>query len=240
MKPFIFPKSDEERKRFVVPEWFRDYWRPDKASMLYWQWQVEKYLRGEPFELPEETLRMPNAELHRLMSEEFASEVLKDYPLFLSILDVGCSDGYMVKYFRDRGKNACGINDFLYPTDAIFIKENELSVLEMDMHNIEFARDSFDAIWCRHVLEHSYAPLQVLFEINRVLRREGLLFCILPPVPSVPECYPGHWHQIPEYQLRYLLEMSGFTVLSLETSFFSYERENDNLEIRAIARKKPI
>jgi SAM-dependent methyltransferase len=227
--------SRRATRRFVVPDWFKAYWHPAE-SLRHWQWQADLARRGQPHTLPDDCMRMPANELHQLMAKEFWAEVPRDFD---SILDVGCSDGYMVKVFRDAGKNAAGINDFLYPTDRLWIQEHALAVSEMDMHAMTFADRSFDAVWCRHTLEHSFAPLQVLAEIYRVLKPEGYLFAALPPPPEPPEPYEGHWHQIPDYQFRYLLEMSHFTVLSMRTAWFSHKRENDNLEIRAIGRKRP-
>jgi ubiquinone/menaquinone biosynthesis C-methylase UbiE len=177
---------------------------------------------------------MPSNELHQLMAKEFWQEIPKD---FHKILDIGCSDGYMVKIFKDSGKGAVGINDFLYPTDKLFIEEFNLEVYEMDMHYIDFEDESFDAVWCRHTLEHSFVPLQVLFEIYRVLKDNGYLFAVLPPPPEPQELYPGHWHQIPLYQFKYLLEVCNFNVIEIKTTYFSYKRANDNLEIRAICKK---
>ena len=224
------------RPRFVMPEWFRAYGRPDAGALHRWQRQAELARRGEPHQLPDDRMRMPANELHQRMAKEFWGEVPKD---FGSILDVGCSDGYMVKVFRDAGKDAAGINDFFYPTDWLWIEEHGLRVYEMDMHALALDRESFDAVWCRHTLEHSFAPLQVLAEIHRVLRPGGYLFAVLPPPPNPAEPYPGHWHQIPDYQFRYLLEMTRFDVLDMRTAWFSFERENDNLELRAICRKHP-
>jgi ubiquinone/menaquinone biosynthesis C-methylase UbiE len=102
---------------------------------------------------------------------------------------------------------------------------------------MEFDDESFDAVWCRLTLEHSFAPLQVLSEIYRVTKQNGYLFAVLPPPPDPQEPYEGHWHQIPLYQFRYLLEMCNFEILDIRTSYFSYRRENDNLEIRAICKK---
>jgi len=132
------------------------------------------------------------------MAKEFWSEVPKD---FGNILDVGCSDGYMAKIFKDSGKEATGINDLLYPTDYLFIEEYDLDICIMDMRSMDLADESFDAVWCRHTLEHSYAPLQVLAEIYRITRNGGYLFLALLPVPHDDKPYPGHWYQIPDYQL---------------------------------------
>jgi ubiquinone/menaquinone biosynthesis C-methylase UbiE len=105
------------------------------------------------------------------------------------------------------------------------------------MHCMDFKDESFDAIWCRHTLEHSFAPLQVLYEIFRVLRGNGYLFAVLPPPPDPQEPYEGHWHQIPQYQFKYLLELCNFNVIDIRTTYFSYKRHHDNLEIRAICKK---
>jgi SAM-dependent methyltransferase len=223
-----------KEKKFIVPEWFKRYFHPDEESMKYWQQQYELAKQHKEYQLPDFRMRMPSDKLHQLMAKEFWKEVPKD---FYTILDVGCSDGYMVKVFKEAGKEAVGINDFLYPTDKLFLEEYDLKVYEMDMHCMDFEDESFDAVWCRHTLEHSFAPLQVLAEIYRVTKENGYLFAVLPPPPQPEESFDGHWHQIPQYQFKYLLEMCQFTIIDMRTSYFSYKRENDNLEIRAICRK---
>jgi SAM-dependent methyltransferase len=231
--PFKKHRRHKDRK-FIVPEWFKTYWFPDDASMRYWELQYNLAKQSKEHQLPEDRMRMPTDELHQLMAKEFWQIVPKD---FESILDVGCSDGFMVKVFKESGKRAVGINDFLYPTDKLFIGAHSLEVYEMDMHSIEFDDGSFDAVWCRHTLEHSFAPLQVLSEIHRVTKDGGYLFAVLPPPPEPQEVFEGHWHQIPQYQFKYLLEMCNFEVVDIRTTYFSYKRANDNLEIRAICKK---
>jgi SAM-dependent methyltransferase len=226
--------QDTKENKFIVPDWFKEYFHLDEASLQYWQWQYKLAKENKEHQLPDYRMRMPSDELHQLMAKDFWKKLPKD---FKSILDVGCSDGYMVKIFKDAGKDAVGINDFLYPTDKLFIEEYNLEVSVMDMHCMNFENESFDAVWCRHTLEHSFAPLQVLAEIYRVTKNDGYLFAVLPPPPEPQEPYEGHWHQIPLYQFKYLLEMCNFKVLDIKTTYFSYKRENDNLEIRAICKK---
>ena len=183
-------------------------------------------------------MRMPSSELHQLMAKSYVDELLSSsFNNFETILDIGCSDGYIVNYFNRHGKKATGVDGTIYPTDKLFIEENHLNVFEMDMHALEFKDESFDAVWCRHTLEHSFAPMQVLAEIHRVLKQNGILFIILPPPPQPPAPYHGHWHQIPDYQLKYLLDICNFEVINVKTVFFSYKKENDNLEIRSICKK---
>jgi SAM-dependent methyltransferase len=238
--PFVFKWFKNilhhKKDKFAVPDWFKIYWHPDEASMKYWQEQYKLAKENKEHQLPENCMRMPSNELHQLMAKEFWQEIPKDFD---KILDVGCSDGYMVKIFKDAGKDAVGINDFLYPTDKLFIEEHNLEVYEMDMHCMDFEDEAFDAVWCRHTLEHSFAPLQVLYEIYRVLRENGYLFAVLPPPPEPQGPYEGHWHQIPQYQFKYLLAVCNFNVIDIRTTYFSYKRPHDNLEIRAIC-KKPV
>lgn len=231
---FNFDSNDRNCK---PPQWFSEYWLPDSASKKHWDWQYQLAKNGQKFTVPEYTMRHPSAEQHQLLAKDFLKYVLEKYNDFSTVLDVGCSDGYMVKYFNECGKDAMGIDNCIYATDYLFIEENNLKVAEMEMHNMQFPNNSFDAVWCRHVLEHSFSPLQILFEIWRVLKKDGYLFCALPPPPQPPESYPGHWHQIPDYQLKYLLEMCNFKVMYIENVTFSYKQEGDSPEIRAIAKK---
>ncbi len=231
-KPFDF--KQHRFRNFVTPPWFQHYVQPDEDSRRHWEYQYQLAKRGEEHRVPEWSMRHPDNELHQRMAKEFWLEVPKDFD---SILDVGCSDGYMVKVFKEDGKQATGVNIMLTAVDWAFIEDNGLDVRSGDMHNLDLPDTSFDAVWCRHTLEHSFAPLQVLAELNRVLKPDGYLFAVLPPPPGTPEPFPDHWNQIPEYQFRYLLESCNFEVLKMWTAWFSYKRENDNLEIRAITRK---
>lgn len=150
---------------------------------------------------------------------------------------MGCSDGWMCKQFKDDKKNPIGVNDFLYPTDYKFIKENDLDIRIGAMETLGFPDGSFDAIWMRHSLEHSIAPLIVLSECHRVLKEGGYLFIALPPYPEPPLYYPYHYSIIPLFQLEYFMKIYRFDILKIYQKILSWEREGDNLEIRCIAKK---
>jgi SAM-dependent methyltransferase len=231
-KPFDFKRHPY--RSFVVPPWFTHYVPMDDAARAHWEEQYRLAKAGKPHQVPDWSLRGPENELHRQASQEFWNEIPKNFD---SILDVGCNDGWMVKVFQDSGKHAAGVNDRLMPVDWAFVEDSQLAVMEGDMHNLDLPDSSFDAVWCRHTLEHSFAPLQVLAEIYRVLKPNGYLFVVLPPPPVPPEPFPDHWHQIPDYQLQFLLESCNFNVEKLWTAWFSYKAPNDNCEIRCIARK---
>lgn len=215
-----------------IPKWYKEAWKPNEEALSWWQYQVKLQERGDEFKEFQDTLR--HNKMHQQFSLSFFDEIPKD---FITILDVGCNDGWMCKIFKESGKKPIGINDFLYPTDYKYIQDNNLDIRVMDMHCLEFEDESFDAIWLRHSLEHSIAPLIVLSECHRVLKTGGYIFIALPPVPGKPEYYPGHYNIIPDYLLKYFLLIYKFDILTVYTRLLSYDQENDNLEIRSVAKK---
>ncbi len=51
--------------------------------------------------------------------------------------------------------------------------ESPLAQVKMDIHRIPFDDDSFDVVFCNHVLEHVDDDILAGREINRVLKKEG-------------------------------------------------------------------
>lgn len=51
--------------------------------------------------------------------------------------------------------------------------ESPLAKVKMDIHDIPFPENSFDVVFCNHVLEHVKDDLKVCSELNRVLKPDG-------------------------------------------------------------------
>jgi SAM-dependent methyltransferase len=100
---------------------------------------------------------------------------------FSTLLDVGCGAGFDAAYFAKRGKKVTAITANPTPAQTQYALENSFTIQHTDMNNLSFENASFDAVLCKHVLEHSISPLASLFELRRVLRPEGYLFLVLPP-----------------------------------------------------------
>jgi len=103
------------------------------------------------------------------------------YP-FHTILDIGAGSGRAALAFHAAGKavTATGFDTSAYRTEAFpegIDFRPDVDVCAM----VEFADQTFDAVWCAHVLEHTLNPGLALAEIRRVLTPGGHLFLSLPP-----------------------------------------------------------
>lgn len=85
---------------------------------------------------------------------------------------------------------ACFIPRFEKIHDAGYITadlESPLARVKMDIHQMPFKDESFDAVLCNHVLEHVADDIQAMKEIARVLRPGGFAILQVPFFHPVPE-----------------------------------------------------
>ncbi|HEY1649270.1 MAG TPA: class I SAM-dependent methyltransferase [Terracidiphilus sp.] len=129
------------------------------------------------------------------------------------VLDVGCGQGLALEIFRSLGMNAVGVT--LGQTDLGVCRSKGFEVHGMDQNFLEFAAGSFDLLWCRHVLEHSVAPLFTLSEYRRLVKSGGLVYVEVPTPDSSAhhERNPNHYSVLPKSSWLHLMERSGFTVV---------------------------
>ncbi|MCX6755433.1 MAG: class I SAM-dependent methyltransferase [Candidatus Nomurabacteria bacterium] len=97
----------------------------------------------------------------------------------VNVLDVGCGDGRIIKIITENTKNIVGIDN-----DPIAIKNarNQLiefpstKLVEGDGLNMPFVNESFDIIvFMMTLVNFGNNKISVLKEINRVLKRDGIL-----------------------------------------------------------------
>jgi SAM-dependent methyltransferase len=105
----------------------------------------------------------------------------------LSVLDVGCGNGVMFEMIRERRldldylgidvtENLLRVARQLFPAEAHRFRQ-------MSLYDLKKLRRKFDAVVCRHVLEHlpDYAPaVQYLYSCAR---KKLILVFFLPPQP---------------------------------------------------------
>jgi SAM-dependent methyltransferase len=85
-----------------------------------------------------------------------------------------------------------------------------------DVHSTSLPDDSFDTIFCTQVLEHVSEPREVLKQIHRVLRVDGM--CII----TAPFCIPYHadpkdYYRYSKEGLIHLTSDAGFSLIESGT-----------------------
>lgn len=62
--------------------------------------------------------------------------------------------------------------------------DSPIADIEMDIHNIQFDDNTFDVVFCNHVLEHVDDDQQCMRELCRVLKPGGLAIMQVPWIPE--------------------------------------------------------
>ena len=88
--------------------------------------------------------------------------------------------------------------------------------VEMDFSFLDFDDQTFDLIWCRHALEHSFMPLFVLSEIHRVTKPGGVVYIEVPSpgTNAQHERNPNHYSVLGLRMWLQLIQRAGFVDLS--------------------------
>ena len=134
-----------------------------------------------------------------------------ELPPSARILDVGCGQGVALLPFQKRGYSPTGIT--LNATDAAVCQDLGFDVRVMDQSFLDFEDNSFDLVWARHVIEHSFMPLYTLTEFRRVLRSGGILYMEVPaPDTLLHEQNPNHYSVLGKEMWCSLLERTGFAI----------------------------
>jgi ubiquinone/menaquinone biosynthesis C-methylase UbiE len=158
------------------------------------------------------------------------------------ILIVGAGKGFEVLAFKNYFKNIVAVE----PEYKDVIEEVKPYVREGNTIALEFANESFDAIYCYHVLEHIPEYKKAIFEISRVLKKGGLLYLGVPNklriiayicLPDVPLKQRLRW-LFADYKIKFIGKFenrfgahAGFTKEELKhilmPAFFSVEDKTD-------------
>ena len=96
------------------------------------------------------------------------------------ILDLGCGYGHFVNLANNNNFDAYGVDLSKNSTD--FAKNNlELkNIYCNDLTNIKFEKDFFDCVIAINLFEHVHNPDEVLIEINKILKNNGIVIIRVP------------------------------------------------------------
>ena len=117
--------------------------------------------------------------LRRKKREEVVLGRIREYAPSGKFLDVGCGDGFMVKYMNGAGYEGHGLD---ISDDAIEIAHgNGLDTVKKGtIHDAPYEDGTFDAILMMSVLEHEHYPTRALEKARDLLKPGGHLFIKVP------------------------------------------------------------
>ncbi|RYE85536.1 MAG: class I SAM-dependent methyltransferase [Methanosarcinales archaeon] len=128
------------------------------------------------------------------------------------LLDVGCGQGTSLALFTELGLSPVGLT--MGAEDFAVCQQKGFHVVQADQTFMDFDPASFDFIFARHVLEHSFAPLFTLHEFKRVLAPGGLVYAEvpMPGTKAQHEQNMNHYSVLTHVAWAALFERAGFAV----------------------------
>jgi 2-polyprenyl-3-methyl-5-hydroxy-6-metoxy-1,4-benzoquinol methylase len=100
------------------------------------------------------------------------------------LLDVGCALGFMLGEAKAAGWEAVGVETSEFA--ARYASEhNDCPVYHGTLQHIGFESDSFEVITLMDVIEHVPQPCELIEEVYRVLRPQGVIFLTTPNFGSL-------------------------------------------------------
>jgi 2-polyprenyl-3-methyl-5-hydroxy-6-metoxy-1,4-benzoquinol methylase len=119
---------------------------------------------------------------HRLITDVFRTYFESKDPN-ISVLDIGCGDGYFMDYLRNLGfLNLKGID--LSSKSLEIAKLKGHNVAQMDVYELK-DEECYDAIIMMDVLEHLDEPLNAIKIIKKSLKEKGFVYISVPICNSV-------------------------------------------------------
>jgi 2-polyprenyl-3-methyl-5-hydroxy-6-metoxy-1,4-benzoquinol methylase len=155
----------------------------------------------------------------------------------IEILDVGCGRGAFLSYVSRRGWHTCGVEPSSASFDYIDDRESASDAQILNIHkgfleDAQFPDKSFDVVTLWHVIEHSDAPLQLLQESRRILKKDGLLMIALPNFDSLEARIfgkywlhldvPRHLFHFSVMSIQQLIKQAGFHIEEQRSSILEF------------------
>jgi len=129
----------------------------------------------------------------------------------LKILDVGCGAGYTTFTLTKFG-NVYGM-DYSFQALKYSNKRGLDKVLKSSVYALPFQTNTFDVITMFDSLEHMANDLEVLKELKRILKKDGMIFISVPAFQflwSIHDVVLSHFRRYNSKSLASVLIRAGF------------------------------
>ncbi len=149
-------------------------------------------------------------------------KIIQSYKEAGKLLDVGCGPGVFLEIARET-YDCYGVDT--NPVHSQKAKnERGLKVFNGTLKEVKFEDEFFDVIVALNVLEHTFSPMQELIEINRTLKRGGILLLEIPNIQSIwfkifrkkwRQFLPDHYFYFSPKTITEYLRKSGFKIIKI-------------------------
>src|SRR3954452_12106504 len=157
---------------------------------------------------------VPRSRVRQALADDYIPRIASG-----SVVDLGCGAGDSVVQFRDVNPDVRWVGvDIEASPEVALRRRTDAEFVVFDGVHLPFGDASFDAVYCKQVLEHVRAPAPLLAEVARVLRPGGLF------AGSTSQLEPFHsystWNYTP-YGLSLLLGEAGFQAVEFRAGIDS-------------------
>jgi ubiquinone/menaquinone biosynthesis C-methylase UbiE len=168
----------------------------------------------------------------KIKRNRFVLSVTKKYlPRGSRILEGGCGMGDKVYILHYNGYNAYGVDYARETVKKINYNAPELKITCQDVRQLNFENNFFDGYWSLGVIEHFYEGYdQILFEMKRVLKKNGYLFLAIPSMSFIRKL-KVKLSIYPEYKESEEMIKSFYQFISEDNEVISKFR-NNGFELR--------
>lgn len=134
------------------------------------------------------------------------------------VLDIGCGNGGFLLKARDAGWRVVGVDTD--PNAVLTARKFGLSVYEGTVDMLPKDIGLFDAVTLNHVIEHVHDPRELLCEIYRILKPNGVLYIATPNIRSLgAKLFSKNWRGIETPRHLILFTINGLSDLVKECGF---------------------
>lgn len=165
---------------------------------------IDRYLNellGDVYDQPEDTG-------HTQLAQTIINRWMSNLPDCKTVLDVGAGQGFCQPMFEKWGVQYKGV---ALGNDVIEAKRHGYNIDRMDYTFLEYEDNTFDLVFSRHSLEHSFSPLLSLMEWYRVSKQ--WLGLVVPAPEHYGHNGQNHYYVLNLEQWENLLQKAGWKII---------------------------
>lgn len=176
---------------------------------------IDRYLNelvGDVYDQPEDTG-------HTQLAQAIIDRWMSSLPDCKTVLDVGAGQGFCQPMFERWGAQYKGV---ALGNDVIEAKKHGWNIDRMDYTFLEYEDNTFDLVFSRHSLEHSFSPLLSLMEWYRVSKQ--WLGLVVPAHEHFGFSGRNHYYVLNQEQWNNLLHKAGWKPIWNHINYVAEEK----------------